>query len=75
LFVFVAGFIIPKGWRIYVYTREVNYDPRLYPDPYSFKPWRWLVSSVVWKAQSLMKPVKIMPQIHLTCSFVVVNAG
>ncbi|XP_019195337.1 PREDICTED: cytochrome P450 85A1-like [Ipomoea nil] len=36
------GYIIPKGWRIYVYTREVNYDPRLYPDPYSFNPWRWL---------------------------------
>ncbi|XP_031095789.1 cytochrome P450 85A1-like [Ipomoea triloba] len=36
------GFLIPKGWRIYVYTREVNYDPRLYPDPYAFNPWRWL---------------------------------
>ncbi|KAF2313695.1 hypothetical protein GH714_012765 [Hevea brasiliensis] len=24
------GFVIPKGWRIYVYTREINYDPFLY---------------------------------------------
>ncbi|GAB4860605.1 hypothetical protein Ancab_035766 [Ancistrocladus abbreviatus] len=23
----INGFAIPKGWRIYVYTREVNYDP------------------------------------------------
>ncbi|XP_027079465.1 cytochrome P450 85A1-like [Coffea arabica] len=36
------GFIIPKGWRIYVYTREINYDPCLYPDPLKFNPWRWL---------------------------------
>jgi brassinosteroid-6-oxidase 2 len=36
--------VIPKGWRIYVYTREINYDPYLYPDPLSFNPWRWLVS-------------------------------
>ncbi|KAL9230071.1 hypothetical protein vseg_005463 [Gypsophila vaccaria] len=38
----INGFVIPKGWRIYVYTREVNYDPYLYPDPLTFNPWRWL---------------------------------
>ncbi|XP_057522094.1 cytochrome P450 85A1-like [Amaranthus tricolor] len=38
----INGFVIPEGWRIYVYTREVNYDPYLYPDPLSFNPWRWL---------------------------------
>ncbi|XP_022861559.1 cytochrome P450 85A-like isoform X2 [Olea europaea var. sylvestris] len=36
------GFVIPKGWRFYVYTREINYDPFLYPEPYKFNPWRWL---------------------------------
>ncbi|XVF43258.1 hypothetical protein PTKIN_Ptkin02bG0025700 [Pterospermum kingtungense] len=36
------GFTIPKGWRIYVYTREINYDPFLYPEPLTFNPWRWL---------------------------------
>ncbi|MBA0758249.1 hypothetical protein Gotri_021263 [Gossypium trilobum] len=36
------GYVIPKGWRIYVYTREVNYDPFLYPDPLAFNPWRWM---------------------------------
>lgn len=40
------GFNIPKGWRIYVYTREINYDPRLYPDPLTFNPWRWLDKSL-----------------------------
>ncbi|XP_075475569.1 cytochrome P450 85A1-like [Primulina tabacum] len=38
----INGYMIPRGWRIYVYTREVNYDPCLYPDPLSFNPWRWL---------------------------------
>nr|CAB3498522.1 unnamed protein product [Digitaria exilis] len=36
------GYVIPKGWRIYVYTREINYDPYLYPEPMIFNPWRWL---------------------------------
>lgn len=36
------GFTIPKGWRIYVYTREINYDPLLYPEPLTFNPWRWM---------------------------------
>ncbi|KAF7822379.1 cytochrome P450 85A [Senna tora] len=40
------GYLIPKGWRIYVYTREINYDPCLYPDPLTFNPWRWLDKSV-----------------------------
>ncbi|XP_027152526.1 cytochrome P450 85A-like [Coffea eugenioides] len=36
------GFLIPKGWKIYVFTREINYDPYLYPEPFKFNPWRWL---------------------------------
>ncbi|WJX65763.1 Cytochrome P450 85A [Trifolium repens] len=36
------GYLIPKGWRIYVYTREINYDTFLYPDPLTFNPWRWM---------------------------------
>ena len=39
-----SGFLIPKGWRIYVFTRELNYDPVPYPEPSTFNPWRWLVS-------------------------------
>ncbi|XP_021739411.1 cytochrome P450 85A-like [Chenopodium quinoa] len=42
----INGFVIPEGWRIYVYTREVNYDPYLYPDPLSFNPWRWMDRSL-----------------------------
>uniref|UniRef100_A0A7N0UGS3 Cytochrome P450 85A n=1 Tax=Kalanchoe fedtschenkoi TaxID=63787 RepID=A0A7N0UGS3_KALFE len=42
----INGFVIPEGWRIYVYTREINYDPTLYPDPMRFNPWRWLDKSL-----------------------------
>ncbi|KAM7510176.1 hypothetical protein LguiB_009051 [Lonicera macranthoides] len=40
------GFVIPEGWRIYVYTREINYDPCIYPEPLTFNPWRWLDKSL-----------------------------
>ncbi|CAK9175786.1 unnamed protein product [Ilex paraguariensis] len=40
------GYVIPKGWRIYVYTREINYDPILYSEPFTFNPWRWLDKSL-----------------------------
>lgn len=50
----INGFIIPKGWRIYVYTREMNYNPYLYPDPLVFNPWRWLDGSVDSQSNNLM---------------------
>ncbi|XP_057493369.1 cytochrome P450 85A-like [Actinidia eriantha] len=40
------GFVIPRGWRIYVYMREINYNPFLYPEPLKFNPWRWLDKSM-----------------------------
>ncbi|KAG9439160.1 hypothetical protein H6P81_019325 [Aristolochia fimbriata] len=42
----MKGFTIPKGWKIYVYTRESNYDPFMYPDPLTFNPRRWLEQSL-----------------------------
>ncbi|KAJ4760109.1 cytochrome P450 family protein [Rhynchospora pubera] len=38
----LKGFIIPKGWRIYVFTREINYNTETYSRPLQFNPWRWL---------------------------------
>ncbi|RVX02654.1 Retrovirus-related Pol polyprotein from transposon TNT 1-94 [Vitis vinifera] len=35
-----------QQWRIYVYTRETNYDPLQYPEPFTFNPWRWLDKSL-----------------------------
>ncbi|KAF5735609.1 cytochrome P450 85A [Tripterygium wilfordii] len=45
----INGFVIPKGWRIYVYTREINYDPFLYQDPLAFNPWRWMDKSLEYQ--------------------------
>lgn len=50
----INGYTIPKGWRIYVYTREVNYDPCLYPDPLTFNPWRWLDKGLEHQHQFLI---------------------
>ncbi|KAG2376902.1 Cytochrome P450 [Vigna angularis] len=36
------GYMIPKGWRVYVYTRDGNFDPILYEEPFTFNPRRWL---------------------------------
>ncbi|KAL4350730.1 hypothetical protein S245_034981 [Arachis hypogaea] len=47
-------YLIPKGWKIYVYTREINYDHFLYPDPLKFNPWRWLDQSLESKNHFLV---------------------
>ncbi|XP_024018327.1 cytochrome P450 85A [Morus notabilis] len=36
------GFVFPKGWKVYLFTRETNFNPFLYPEPFTFNPWRWL---------------------------------
>jgi len=48
------GYLIPKGWRIYVYTREINYDTSLYEDPMIFNPWRWMEKSLESKSYFLL---------------------
>lgn len=42
-------YLIPAGTPISMSIRDLHNNPSLYPDPYSFKPERWLDSS---KAQS-----------------------
>ncbi|KAL8137439.1 hypothetical protein V2J09_003440 [Rumex salicifolius] len=48
------GFLIPKGWRIYVYTRELHYDSELYSDPLTFNPWRWVEKNLEGKNYFLL---------------------
>lgn len=50
-----SGYFIPKGWKIYVFTREINYDPLLYPDPLAFNPWRWMVSTQIFFFANALK--------------------
>ncbi|XP_051123242.1 ent-kaurenoic acid oxidase 1-like [Andrographis paniculata] len=37
----VSGYLIPKGWKVLVWFRDVHYDPETYPDPMKFDPSRW----------------------------------
>ncbi|KAJ3709029.1 hypothetical protein LUZ61_012734 [Rhynchospora tenuis] len=38
----IKGYIIPKGWKIFVCAAETSKDPDTYPEPLKFNPWRWL---------------------------------
>ncbi|KAF9625947.1 hypothetical protein IFM89_027815 [Coptis chinensis] len=35
------GYVIPKGWKVQVWLRNVHKDPEVYPDPKKFDPSRW----------------------------------
>ncbi|CAA7049544.1 unnamed protein product [Microthlaspi erraticum] len=35
------GYIIPKGWKVLTWFRDVHLDPETYPDPKKFDPSRW----------------------------------
>ncbi|ONK56030.1 uncharacterized protein A4U43_C10F3410 [Asparagus officinalis] len=34
----MRGFVIPKGWKIFLYFAEINDDP----ESSSFNPWKWM---------------------------------
>ncbi|KAJ1409556.1 Cytochrome P450 [Sesbania bispinosa] len=35
------GYIIPKGWKVLIWTRAIHMDPKYYPTPEEFNPSRW----------------------------------
>ncbi|KAH0974274.1 hypothetical protein GBA52_016173 [Prunus armeniaca] len=37
----VAGYTIPKGWKVMMWYRGVHLNPEYYPDPKEFNPSRW----------------------------------
>lgn len=37
------GFLIPKGWNVQLWYRNVHMDPEVYPDSKKFNPSRWEV--------------------------------
>ncbi|GAB4842455.1 hypothetical protein Ancab_012428 [Ancistrocladus abbreviatus] len=37
----IKGYLIPKGWCVFVYFRSVHLDENLYDKPYHFNPCRW----------------------------------
>lgn len=41
--VLYSGYIIPKGWKVLTWFRDVHLDPEIYPDPKKFDPSRWEV--------------------------------
>ncbi|KAF9602452.1 hypothetical protein IFM89_028003 [Coptis chinensis] len=39
------GYIIPMGWKVEVWLRNVHRDPEVYPNPNKFDPSRWDVGA------------------------------
>lgn len=37
----IAGYRIPKGWKILVFLMGAHFDATAYDDPGTFHPWRW----------------------------------
>nr|BCL50776.1 cytochrome P450 88D12 [Astragalus sinicus] len=37
----INGYLIPKGWRVLVWTRAIHMDSKYYPNPEEFDPSRW----------------------------------
>ncbi|OMO93110.1 Cytochrome P450 [Corchorus olitorius] len=35
------GYLIPKGWKVLVWTSDVHMDPEIYSNPKEFNPSRW----------------------------------
>lgn len=40
----VGGYHIPAGTRLFVNLWKIHHDPRIWPDPYQFKPERFLTT-------------------------------
>ncbi|KAH0462173.1 hypothetical protein IEQ34_009748 [Dendrobium chrysotoxum] len=38
---YINGYLIPKGWKVQTWYRNVHMDPEVYPDPKNFNPSRW----------------------------------
>ncbi|KAF5198546.1 Cytochrome p450 [Thalictrum thalictroides] len=39
--VILNGYLIPKGWKVQIWMRNVHLDPLVYADPKKFDPSRW----------------------------------
>ncbi|KAG6511493.1 ent-kaurenoic acid oxidase 1-like [Zingiber officinale] len=39
--IYLNAYLIPKGWKIQLWYRNVNLDPQSYPEPKKFNPSRW----------------------------------
>lgn len=55
--VMFQGFLIPKNTTILPNISSVNFDPEIFPDPYKFKPERFLSED----GQSVLKSEKLIP--------------
>lgn len=39
----IAGYLIPKGWKVMPLFRNIHHNPEFFPDPHIFDPSRFEV--------------------------------
>lgn len=39
----LAGFLIPKGWKVMPLLRNIHHSPEFFQDPHKFDPSRFMV--------------------------------
>jgi hypothetical protein len=62
---FVAGYLIPKGWKVLVWNRAVHMDPENYSNPKDFDPSRWDVSWIYRTCIYLIIPFFSFSSAHI----------
>jgi cytochrome P450 len=45
----VGGLVLPAGNSVSTFSWLLNQDPRIFPDPHTFDPDRWLNPLAIWK--------------------------
>ena len=48
LVVLVAGFLIPKGWKVMPLFGSIHHSPEFFQDPQTFDPSRFMVTGPVY---------------------------
>ena len=59
------GLFIPAGSIVHANNWAIHHDPELYPEPYAFKPERWLDSQF----PTYREPLTVHPNLHNYSSF------
>lgn len=61
----LAGYLIPKGWKVLTWFRDLHMDPEVYPDPRKFDPSRWDVSLKILFCIVIIQRMFVVTSFHL----------
>lgn len=59
-FIFMTGYLIPKGWKVLPLFRNIHHNPDNFPEPEKFDPSRFEVNREKEDVDSFVKRVHDM---------------